>query len=454
VAVLLRQWTCSCGELVPYDGAHDSVFSSSKETVFTRTFLDVMTQMVFTGHGTLSSAASVLCFLLESTMSLSGATSGLARQTLISAAHRFSRTLIVPAALFRCSKCKKAGDRPYLAVIADGQVISILRNQSQPLVLLTEDVVGVAMDSSHGSCLASAALRAAIRKRVTAEHQPIFRLTEDEHAALARFSNELASAPAVHVARRISTKSENLAWAAAMIYYSFYTNEVSTTDPGVPAAAVGDAAAGNDGYGSDDNESGAAQAVGADGGGQAAAAAFVGGSGSAAAAQSRGPFYISKHVPGAVGVGLCATVERERWGVVRRFVLTFLAHPVVGAFAGLPRNRIKRLVYKLFMGGPLAKWKPYVAAVESVGLVWPFLQRAGMSEVDDPLMTRAFGERLLFTCGVDAYWETVWRGQASAGAKDFETVWKTTSPTKYANSAATRATSTPPLFPPLLRPAL
>jgi len=332
-----------------------------------------------------------LCFFLDSTKSLSGATSGLARQTLISAAHRFSRTLIVPAALFRCSKRKKAGDRPYLAFIADGHVISILHNQSQPLVRLTEDVVGVAMDTSHGSCLASAALRADICKRVTAEHQPIARLTKDKHAALARFSNELASAPEVHMAGRICTKSGNLAWAAGMIYFSFYTNEVSTTDPGVPATAAGDAAAGNDGDGSDENEPAVAQAVGAGRGGQAAAAAVIGGSGGAAAARSRGPFYISKHVPGAIGVGLGATVERERWRVVRRFVLTFLDHPVVRAFAGLPRNRIKRPAYKIFMGVPLAEWRPYAATVEMVGLVWPFLQLEGMSEVDDPLMTRAIG---------------------------------------------------------------
>jgi len=111
----------------------------------------------------------------------------------------------------------------------------------------------------------------------------------------------------------------------------------------------------------------------------------------------------------------------------------FFAHTVLGAFAGLPRNHFKRRAYKISRGVPLAESKPYVAAVKAVGLVWPFLQLAGMSEVDDPLMTRTVEEFLLFSCGVDAYWETVWRDQASPGAKDSETVWKTTSPTKYAN---------------------
>jgi len=207
VAVTLRRWTSGCGKPVPYDGAHEGLFASSSNTVFTRTYLDVMTQMVFTGHGTLSSAASVLCFLLESTRSMSGAASGLARQTLIIAAHRFSRTLIVPASLFRCSKCKQAGDRPYLAVIADGQVLSILRNQSQPLVRLTEDVVGVPLDAGHGWCLASAGLRAAIRKRTTAERQHAVRLTKEEHLTLKSLADELTSEPPPHAAGASSPRA-------------------------------------------------------------------------------------------------------------------------------------------------------------------------------------------------------------------------------------------------------
>jgi len=179
LAVTLRRWTCGCSEMVPYDRAHDGLFASSKKTVFTRVFLDVMTQMVFTGHGTFLSAASVLCNLVESTKSFLGALASLARQMVIAAVHRYSRNLIVPATLFRFKKCKKAGDRPYLAIVADGQVPSILSNQSQPLVRLTEDVVGVAMDAGQEAWLASAQMRSAIRKRMTADKQAVVRLTKD-----------------------------------------------------------------------------------------------------------------------------------------------------------------------------------------------------------------------------------------------------------------------------------
>jgi len=443
VTVTLRRWACSCGKPVPYDGAHDGLFASSKETVFTRTYLDVMTQMVFTGHGTLSSAAAVLCFLLESTKAMSGAQSGLARQTLITAAHRYARTLIVPASLFRCTKCKQTGDRPYVAVIADGQVLSILRNQSQPLVRLIEDVVGVPMDAGHGSCLASAPLRSAIRKRMTAERQPVVRLTKEESASLKRLSEEMSLVPPPHPAGRVTSKSATLSWASAFIFFSFYTNELAATDPGPNVADEGTNDADEEGVGGDDAGDPAAAGGAGVGGGNPPAADGGGAEGGANVGGARGAYYVSKQVPGAVGVGLGATVERERWRVVRRFVLTFLGHPVVGAFSGLPRMKIKRLATKLARGALLAEWKPYAKAVESVGIVWPFLQLVGMADEVDPEMTRAVGELLLFACGVDAYWETLWRDQASPGAKAFEQQWRDTSAAQYAEWAATRTEPLP-----------
>jgi len=45
---------------VPYDGSHEALIASTSQTVFSLTFMDVMLQMVFTSHSTLSSAASVL----------------------------------------------------------------------------------------------------------------------------------------------------------------------------------------------------------------------------------------------------------------------------------------------------------------------------------------------------------------------------------------------------------
>jgi len=436
VAVTIGRWSCLCGQAVPYDGAHEGLFATSINTVFTQTYLDVITQMVFTGHGTLLSAASVLCFLLESTKSMSGSASGLARQTFIIAAHRYSRTLIVPASLFRCTTCKQAGYRPYVAVIADGQVLSILRNQSQALVCLTEDVVGVPLDAGHGSCLASAGLRAAIRKRMTAERQAVVRLTKDENAVLKRLADELSSEPPPHAAGRIIIKSSNLAWAAAFLFFSFYTNEKSNTDPGPDMATDGTVA--TDDTGGDGADAPVDGGAGANKAGPLAGDENGGGEGAAAVA-AHGAYYVSKQVPGAVGTGLSATVEKERWRIVHRFLLSFLGHPVFGALTGLPRKRIRRLAEKLAFGAPLVECKPHAKAVESVGIVWPFLRLIGEADDVDAQMTRAIGELLLFTCGVDSYWETLWRNQASVGCKAFEDDWRMTSAPTYAGWAATRA---------------
>jgi len=277
-------------------------------------------------------------------------------------------------------------------------------------VRLTEDVVSVPMDSGHGSCLASAGLCTAIRKRTTAERQQVVCITKEEHSTLKRLADEFSSKPPPHAAGRVISKSENLAWAAAFIFFLFYTNEESDADPGAHKAADGTVAANEadvDGAGAP-----ADGGAGAGGGGPPATEGDGGGEGVAAAA-AHAAYFVSKKVPGAVGTGLSATVAKERRRVVRRFVLTFLGHPVVGAFTGLPRMRIRRVAGNLAMGAPLAEWKAHAKAVESVCIVWPFLQLIGAADDVDVQMTRAVGELLLFTCGVDSYWETLWRNQAS-----------------------------------------
>jgi len=67
-----------------------------------------------------------------------------------------------------------------------------------------------------------------------------------------------------------------------------------------------------------------------------------------------------------------------------------------------------------------------------------FPRLIGEADAVDPLTTPAKGELLLFTCGVDAYWETLWWRQASDGAKAFEAQWKVMSPDKYKAWLASR----------------
>lgn len=176
-AVRQRRSRCACGVLLQYDGAQESLFASTHSTVFTRTFMDVMSEIILTGHSTLSAATGVMCFLLESTESLSGARSGLTRQMLIRAMHRSSRTLIAPASLFHCSKCYNSPQRPYHALITDGDVLSVQRNQSQALLRVEQDVSLEPMDVGLGACLPIAGLRGAVRRRTKLDRETPMRLT-------------------------------------------------------------------------------------------------------------------------------------------------------------------------------------------------------------------------------------------------------------------------------------
>jgi len=358
---------------VPYDGAHEVLFTSTSQTVFSQTFMDVMLEMVLTRHSTLSSAASVLCFLLESTDSLSGPSADLSWQTLVAAAHRYGRTLMVPANLFRCGKYTVAGERPYIAIIADGEVLSIIRNQSQPLMPVTEGVSVVPMDANHGSCVPVAAIRAAVRKRLSADRGAVVRLTEDDHAALARFGEELVSVPEAHEAEEQRSSPRAVMWAGVFLFLPFFTNEQAEQLPVVACAAAGVAANVNAAGAGDCGNGGAAADAAAGGGDDPMVDAAGGGgidghpggghvphaagaAGAAGGAGAGSPVFFSWEVDGTLdGIGNEGR-PADQWRIVRRFLKTFVAEPVLGVFAGLRQDNIARLAKQLVRCRPVAEW--------------------------------------------------------------------------------------------------
>lgn len=222
VSVRLQKLVCGCGEPVPYDGAQDGLFASSSRTAFTRTFMDLMQQMVFTSHSTMTSATGVTTFLLEVTRSLSGATSGLARQTLIAAIHRFSRTILLPAVVSHITKCYLTSQRPYRAIIPDGEVLAVQRHQSEPLYKEEQDVPVVASDVGLGACLPSPRMRSAIRKRTCHAHGESMRLSAADHSSLVLLRGATATHPNPHPEGLVLTHPANVSWACALIFSSFY----------------------------------------------------------------------------------------------------------------------------------------------------------------------------------------------------------------------------------------
>lgn len=187
ISVSLREWQCGCGAWVPYEGAQVSLYAATRWTVFTRTYMDLTSQLAFTGHCTLSSATGASTLLLELANSLGIETDSLTRQTIIKALHRFSRTLLVPAVLFKCLRCSFNPQRPYKSVVLDREVISVRRNQSEELHRDQQDVPVVAIDTGHGACIFSPSLRGIIRKRAVHDGEDPMKLSVAKHAPLLPF---------------------------------------------------------------------------------------------------------------------------------------------------------------------------------------------------------------------------------------------------------------------------
>jgi len=383
VSVSMHQWECTCGTIVFFDGAQHGRFASTTQTVFTRTLVDVVSQMVSSGHSTLSSASSVLCFLLEVTKALPAGRNSLSRQTMTAVIHRFSRTLIVPSSLFRCGRCYSSPLRPYKAVVQDGKVILVMKHQSEPLIKVSTDLSTTRMDVDVGCSLPLAAARSAVRKRSKGPfYQPVW-LTQEEHKALSDLSLAGLLTPEDQIVDNVRSHPTTVRWACALLFFSFFKISLSVHRPGYGG--------GNGGNGGHVDQ----RPLVANGG------ATVEQLRAAVAARRGTVVYECLAVEGAVEASDDDGATRDRWGVVRHFLHTFLAEPLVGAFAGRDRHSIHDLARQLNFSSSTGEWLSAASAVEAVAIVWPFLRLVGKTDGADPLLLRAIGELLLFTNGVD-----------------------------------------------------
>ena len=333
--VSMHQWECVCGTVVFFDGAQHGLFASTTQTVFTRTLVKVVAQMVFSGHSTLSSAARVLCLLLEVTKALPAGRNSLSRQTISAIIHRYSRTLIVPASLFRCGRCYSSPLRPYKVVVQDRQVVSVMMHQSEPLIKVTTDLSTTRMDVDIGCSLSSAAARSAVRKRskAAAFDEPV-RLTKEEYKALSSLSMAGLLNPEEQVAGHVTSHPATVRWACGALFFSYLQISALVRRPSVRAEGGG-----NGGSYADVDE----QPPGVNG------VASVEQLRAAVAARRGTVIFECRVVDAAVEGSDDAATTRERWCIVRQLFHTFLAEPVVGAFAGLDRPAVRDLAQQLIV---------------------------------------------------------------------------------------------------------
>jgi len=141
--------------------------------------------------------------------------------------------------------------------------------------------------------------------------------------------------------------------------------------------------------------------------------------------------YECRAVDGVVEGTADATSTRDRYAIVRHFLHTFLAEPLVGAFTGLDRAAIADFAKQLIFSSSTGEWLSAAGAVKSVAIVWPFLRLVGKTNNADPLLLRAIGELLLLAESVDTLWETKWHSLASDTSLAFETQWREASTARY-----------------------
>jgi len=135
VPVVTHAGVCSntdCGRTVPFDGSRLGLFSYSAKTVFTRTFLDVILFTIISTKSSISAASAASALQLHCTGAIYDGDLAKSRQELGRATDEYSRTLIVPRGLYKCSRCYSCSESPYAAVVADGQTLGIFLDPSYP----------------------------------------------------------------------------------------------------------------------------------------------------------------------------------------------------------------------------------------------------------------------------------------------------------------------------------
>jgi len=441
VQVVTHSWVCSneeCRKVVPFDGAHLGLFRYSASTVYTRTFLDVILFTIIATKSSISAASATSAFQLHCTGAIFNGDSAKARQELGRATDEYSRTLIVPRNLYKCSKCYGCTQTPYAAVVADGQTIGIFRDSSYPFDRATQNVHTIPISIDNACSVPSAKVRKCIRQRLKAGFGEEVSYSKADQQAMSKFSSESGTLPALGDHKSASHREVAARWAASCFWNSFFhMSAVPQVPDGAASPPASEPPASPRTAGSPPSPfapSSPSTTLPArveddarlhlQGGGPTGGAA-------AASSQYQQYKYCSTIPLSLGGAELLPIVRRERWGVMYSFFRTFLCEPVIGVFAGCEVDGIKALADSLIDGKLHKEWMPLAHCIESLHVVWPMLDLLAVDMDGDPEMCRAVGELLMFSLHTDLHMENLWRAEMNADALLYEGQWKDTEAAKF-----------------------
>ena len=478
VGVRVAEWVCpnlACGKTVAFDGSEQGLFCFSKQAVYTRTFLDVILFTLITTKSSISAAASASAFQLHTSGALY-ADDAQSRQELSKATDQYSRTLIVPRQLFRCTDCFFCSQTPYAAVVADGQTIGIFKDQSIPFEKATANVPTIPISVDKASAVPTAKVRKCVRERLKAGFATDVKFNKAEQLALRKFVALGSVAPPDGDHDDAGHRASCAAWAASCLFNSFFrmTSEPQHEDSGSSASDAPPTSPPSPGEPpftpnspsppppsrppspppfsplpttTSADTANVCRPTGLRGGGTA------NGDYERTAAPVSALKYCSVISDAVGGDSLLPVVRRERWSILFNFFSAFVAEPVIGIFAGCPVAALTELAKALIACKKSEEWLKITKCIQSLHVVWPALNLLAESMDEDVEMCRAVGELLLFSVHTDLHMEDLWRGAMNAESLLYEAAWTDTDADKFKAWLAQQPAGPGPHLPSGLRSA-
>lgn len=234
------KWFCSrCNVEVLYDGADEGLFAASPEVIYVRVFMDAILEICVIARSTMSAAAEYLTSLLRNTAAYEDGETGQVRQTMSSAVGEFSDTLVIPDLAFKCARCgeDEAAGGEYKAILADGQIASILQEHVLPMMRPAKNLPRADFPITYACATRVSLVRNLIRRRCRAHADAVVEVSEAEERLWGSFaSKSLMAAPAApplpsvrdpSACRTTVERNNALDWAASTLFKTFFSVHVA-----------------------------------------------------------------------------------------------------------------------------------------------------------------------------------------------------------------------------------
>lgn len=229
------QWTCHCGVQVLYDGAVEGLFAASPKVVYVRVFMDAVLEICVISRSTMAAAAEYLSSLLRNTAAYADGETGQVRQTLSDAVGDFSDTLVIPDVAFQCARCgeDEAGGGEFQAILADGQIASILQEHVLPMVRPSMNVPKADFPITYACTIRVSLIRNLVRRRCRARADVAVDVSAPEERLWGAFASHSLLAPPApppmptaanpRSCRTSQEQAKALNWAASTLFNAFFS---------------------------------------------------------------------------------------------------------------------------------------------------------------------------------------------------------------------------------------